>query len=104
MSKRLYVGNLPYAMDEAELRTIFGRYGAITDATVVKDRESGRSKGFGFVEFANGSDGERAIQGVNGSDCSGRTLRVNEARQREGGGRGRHGGGRRGNGRGGGRY
>jgi len=99
MSKNLYVGNLPYTTNSDQLRDIFSQYGTVTSASVVMDRETGRSRGFGFVEMSNG--GEQAIQALNGKDVDGRTLTVNEARPREdrrggGGGGGRSGGGGRG--------
>lgn len=102
MSKNLYVGNLPYGITADDLREAFEQYGTVTRAHVVSDRETGRSRGFGFVEMDNGAD--EAIEAMNGADFKGRTLTVNEARPREqrsrfGGGGG--GGGDRG-GRGGG--
>lgn len=99
---RLYVGNLPFSVDSNELRTIFEEHGQVVDATTVMDRETGRARGFGFVEFANREDGEKAIEQLNGKDVGGRTIVVNEARERQGGGGGGGGGGRgHGGGRGG---
>lgn len=81
MTKRLYVGNLAFAATSDDLRELFGQYGSVTSADVIKDRETGRSRGFGFVEMAEG--GEAAIEALNGSDMQGRTLTVNEAKPRE---------------------
>ncbi len=80
MSKNLYVGNLPYSTTSDELREAFGQYGTVVSASVITDRESGRSRGFGFVELESG--GEDAINSMNGADFQGRTLTVNEARPR----------------------
>ena len=111
----IYVGNLSYEVTDDDLRQTFEAYGAVTTATVVKDKFSGASRGFGFVEMADKGEGEKAIAGTNGKNLKGRTLNVNEARPREersgggggGGGRGGGGGGggrdRRGGGGGGGR-
>ncbi len=81
MSKNLYVGNLSFSTTADDLRDAFGAYGAVTRAQVVSDRETGRSRGFGFVEMSEG--GEAAIEAMNGTDFQGRTLTVNEARPRE---------------------
>jgi RNA recognition motif-containing protein len=95
MSKNLYVGNLSFSSTADELRELFGQFGNVTSAQVVSDRETGRSRGFGFVEMSDG--GDAAITALNGSDFQGRSLTVNEARPREsGGGGGRSGGGGRG--------
>ncbi len=105
MSKRLYVGNLSYRVTSSDLEALFAEFGAVQSAQVVMDRESGRSKGFGFVEMSNDAEAETAIQQLNGQDHDGRPLTVNEAKPREsrgGGGRGgRYGGGYGGEGRGG---
>src|SRR5438046_2739798 len=109
MSKNLYVGNLPFSTTAADLETAFGQYGTVTRAQVMTDRETGRSRGFGFVEMADGADD--AIAKMNGVEFQGRTLTVNEARPREerprggsGGGGYGGGGGRSGGGGGGGGY
>jgi RNA recognition motif-containing protein len=78
MSKRLYVGNLPYETTEEELRTLFTDFGEVVSASIITDRESGRSKGFGFVELTEG--GEAAISELSGKEFQGRTLRVDEAK------------------------
>ena len=98
MSKNLYVGNLSFEVTSDDLRDAFAEFGTVTSATVVMDRDTGRSRGFGFVEMANGS--EQAIEKLNGADIKGRKIAVNEARPREdrGGGGGRGGGGRGGGG------
>lgn len=78
--KKLYVGNLPYSTTNDELRNMFAAAGAVATATVIIDKMSGRSKGFGFVEFENDSDADKAIEMFNGKDMGGRPLTVNEAR------------------------
>lgn len=98
MGKKLYVGNLPYSVDSSELEQMFTPHGAVTSAQIITDRETGRSKGFGFVEMANDDEANAAIEALNGQDNGGRPLTVNEARPREdrgggGGGRGGYGGG-----------
>jgi RNA recognition motif-containing protein len=98
MGKKLYVGNLPYSVDSSELEQMFTPYGAVSSAQIITDRETGRSKGFGFVEMANDGEADAAINALNGQDNGGRPLTVNEARPREdrgggGGGRGGFGGG-----------
>ena len=100
----IYVGNLPYNMGDNELREAFEEYGAVDSATVIKDRYTGKSRGFGFVEMPDNGEAQAAIDGINGQDFGGRSLTVNEARAREergnrGGGGGGGGGGRRGGGR-----
>lgn len=89
--KKIYVGNLPWSTTEADLRDLFARFGEVQSAAVITDRETGRSRGFGFVELEEGA--EKAIAELDGRDFGGRTLRVNEAQQKRGGGGG--GGGRR---------
>jgi RNA recognition motif-containing protein len=99
MSKKLYVGNLPYSTTEEDLRTLFEQAGEVADVAIITDRDTGRSKGFGFVEMATAEAGEEAIRRFNGFSMSNRSLTVNEARPREersgggGGGRGGYGGG-----------
>jgi len=82
VAKKLYVGNLPHAVDDNELNSTFESYGDIVSARVITDRETGRSKGFGFVEFSNDADADSAIEAMNGSELGGRPLTVNEARPR----------------------
>ncbi|MEZ4438211.1 MAG: RNA-binding protein [Polyangiaceae bacterium] len=96
--KNIYVGNLPFQTTEEDLRGLFEQYGDVQRASVVTDRETGRSRGFGFVEMPNDSDGSAAIEALDGHSWEGRNLRVNEARPREGGGGGGGGGGRGGRG------
>ncbi len=122
MAKKLYVGNLCHSIDDEELKKLFEQHGTVQSARVIMDRESGRSKGFGFVEMSSDAEANQAIEALNGKEASGRTLTVNEARPKEerpprrggggfggggggGGGRGSFGGGDRGgerSGRGGG--
>lgn len=105
METRLYVGNLAYSATEEELKSLFGQAGAVTSVAVIKDRETGRSKGFAFVEMASEADAQQAIDMLNGKKVGGRDLRVSIARPREeggGGGGGRGGFGSRGGNRGGG--
>jgi len=78
----IYVGNLPYSVDEQQLRSWFEEYGVVDRATVITDRFTGRSRGFGFVEMPNEEEARRAIEALNGSEIEGRTLVVNPARQR----------------------
>jgi cold-inducible RNA-binding protein len=100
---KLYVGNLPFQTSENELRAAFEEYGQVSSASLVMDRETGRPRGFGFVEMPNDEEARAAINGLNGQNMGGRDLTVNEARPREdrGGGRGGFGGGRGGFGGGG---
>jgi RNA recognition motif-containing protein len=79
----IYVGNLSYGMSEDELREAFSAYGDVSSVKILMDRETGRSRGFGFVEMPNQSEGEAAVAQLNGKELGGRTLRVNEARPRE---------------------
>ena len=79
----IYVGNLPYSIDRDQLREIFAAYGEVAAARIVNDRETGRSKGFGFVEMADDAQAHAAIEALNGSDIGGRKAVVNEARPRE---------------------
>jgi len=97
---RLFVGNISYRMTEDELRDTFGEFGEVSDVHIVTDRETGRSRGFAFVEMADDDASDKAIEALNGKDVEGRSLTVNVARPRED--RGGGGGGRRGGGYGGG--
>src|SRR3990167_1401976 len=83
MAMRLYVGNLPYTVNQAKLEEIFSPFGTIVSASVITDKFSGRSKGFGFVEFDNDDAAKEAIAKLDGTDMEGRPLRVNEAKPRE---------------------
>jgi RNA recognition motif-containing protein len=118
MGNKLYVGNLAYSVRDEDLNTAFSQFGAVTSAKVMMDRDTGRSKGFGFVEMGSDAEAQSAIEGMNGQALSGRAIVVNEARPREprpgafggggggrgfGGGGGGGGGGRGGYGGGGGR-
>jgi RNA recognition motif-containing protein len=102
---KIYVGNLPFTATDAEIRTLFSAHGTVESVTLPVDRETGRPRGFGFVEMSQ-SDASRAIQNLNGVDMGGRPLKVNEAqdRPRSGGGGRPGGGGFRSGGGGGGRY
>lgn len=111
MGKKLYVGNLGYSVSSSDLERLFSSFGTVESAQVIEDRESGRSKGFGFVEMGSDEEAQAAIRGLNGQEHDGRPLTVNEARPREErgggggrGGRGGYGGGGGGGGRRGGRY
>jgi RNA recognition motif-containing protein len=103
VAKKLYVGNLSYGTTDSDLQGMFEEYGTVESAQVIIDRDSGRSKGFGFVEMRNDQEAQAAINALNGKEVDGRSLTVNEARPREDRGGGRSGGGGRG-GRGGGGY
>jgi len=104
MGKKLYVGNLSYNVDSSALEQLFGAHGTVESAQVIADRDTGRSKGFGFVEMSSDAEAQAAIAALNGQEHGGRTLTVNEAKPREdrprggggggGGGRGGFGGGR----------
>ena len=100
---KIYVGNLPFSADESQVRELFAAHGTVESVALINDRETGRPRGFGFVEMPR-ADAARAIQSLNGKDMGGRPLRVNEAQERPpgGGGRGPRGGG--GGGGGGGRW
>ncbi len=102
MSKKLYVGNLTYAVTSDDLQQMFEQYGSVRSAQVMIDRETGRSRGFGFVEMSNDAEAEAAISNLDGTDNNGRRLTVNEAKPRVSGGGGGGGGGRGGYGGGGG--
>ena len=107
---KIYVGNLSYEVTEDDLKMAFKEFGQVESISIIKDKYSGQSKGFGFVEFASNAEGQAAIDGLNGKELKGRTLNVNEARPRSeghggyggrrgsGGGRGGYGGGRGGRG------
>lgn len=110
MGKKLFVGNLPYSADDSSLQSLFSSVGTVESARVITDRETGRSKGFGFVEMSSDDEAQKAVSSLDGQDLNGRNIRVTEARPQEprtggggrgGGGRGFGGGGGRGGGRGG---
>ncbi|MEW5887297.1 MAG: RNA-binding protein [Pseudomonadota bacterium] len=110
MGNKLYVGNLPYTVRDEDLQKAFGEFGQVSSAKVMMERDTGRSKGFGFVEMGSDADAQSAIEGMNGQSLGGRSLVVNEARPMEsrpprsgGGGFGGGGGGGYGGGGGGGR-
>jgi len=102
MGKKLYVGNLGYGVSNSDLQQLFEEFGTVQSAQVIMDRDTGRSKGFGFVEMGSDAEAQAAIDALNGKNVDGRNLTVNEARPREdrggggrgGGGRGSYGGGR----------
>lgn len=107
MGNKLYVGNLPYSVRDSDLEQAFGQFGAVTSAKVMMERDTGRSKGFGFVEMGSDAEAQAAINGMNGQPLGGRSIVVNEARPMEprpprsggfGGGGGYGGGGRSGGG------
>jgi RNA recognition motif-containing protein len=107
VGKKLYVGNLAYGVSSADLETLFSEFGTVQSAQVIQDRDTGRSKGFGFVEMNSDEEARAAIDGLHDQEHNGRRLTVNEARPREdrgggGGGRGGYGGGYGGGGYGGG--
>ena len=98
MGKKLYVGNLAYGVSDSDLERIFAPHGTVQSAQVIMDRDTGRSKGFGFVEMGSDQEAQTAIQAMNGKEVEGRALTVNEARPKTeggggGGGRGGYGGG-----------
>ena len=110
MGKKLYVGNLSYDVDSSQLEEMFTGHGTVTSAQIITDRDTGRSKGFGFVEMGSDAEAQAAIAALNGQQSNGRALTVNEAKPKEnrsgggggGGGRGGYGGGGGGGGRSGG--
>jgi RNA recognition motif-containing protein len=113
MGRKLYVGNLTYGVSSSDLEQMFAPHGTVQSAQVIMDRDTGRSKGFGFVEMGSDQEAQTAIAALNGKDMDGRQLTVNEAKPREDrgggsrggfGGRGGYGGGRGGSGGGGRRY
>ena len=101
--KNIFVGNLSFDATESAVRSMFEQYGTVDRVNIVTDRDTGRARGFGFVEMANDSEGDKAIAALNGRDLDGRQLNVNEARPKENRGGGGGGGGYRGGGGGGGR-
>lgn len=92
MSSKLYVGNIPFSTTEAELRDLFGEHGGVGSVSVITDRETGRPRGFAFVEMDDAEGAQAAIRALDGSQLGGRSLRVDQAQERQGGG-GRRGGG-----------
>jgi len=96
MGKKLYVGNMSYETSQADLEQMFGAHGTVESAQVIMDRDTGRSKGFAFVEMSSDDEAQAAIAALDGQDCGGRALKVNEAKPRPsgGGGGGGYGGGR----------
>ena len=89
MSKKLYVGNLPFSSTEEDLKDLFGRHGSVASVAVITDRETGRPRGFAFVEMEEASAAEEAVRALDGTDLGGRSIRVNEAHDKRGGGGGR---------------
>ncbi|MDH3213410.1 MAG: RNA-binding protein [Myxococcales bacterium] len=88
VSKKIYIGNLPFTSTEAELQDLFGRHGSVESVNVITDRETGRPRGFAFVEMENASDAADAIRALDGSDLGGRNIKVNEAQDKRSGGGG----------------
>ena len=93
--KNLYVGNLPHSTTESELRTVFEAHGAVEKVSIVTDRETGRARGFGFVEMTHPAEADKAIAALNGTELGGRALKINEAQDKAGGGGGASRGGPR---------
>jgi RNA recognition motif-containing protein len=87
MSKKIYVGNLPFSSTEAELQALFARHGSVASVSIITDRETGRPRGFAFVEMQEASAADDAIRALDGSDLGGRSIKVNEAQARSGGSR-----------------
>lgn len=83
MGNKLYVGNLPFSVTEDELRDVFARHGTVQSVNVITDRETGRPRGFGFVEMGDSGEAETAIRSLDGSELGGRSLKVNEAQDRQ---------------------
>jgi RNA recognition motif-containing protein len=100
MGKKLYVGNLAYAVTDSDLQQMFAAHGTVQSAQIIMDRDTGRSKGFGFVEMSSDAEAQAAIAALNGQERDGRSLTVNEARPKTEGGGGRGGGGGYGGGKG----
>jgi RNA recognition motif-containing protein len=102
---KIYVGNLPFSATQDEIQELFSQYGQVSDVTLINDRETGRPRGFGFVEMPDNAEANKALEALNGQDFGGRSLNINEAKPREsrpsGGGYGGGGGGYGGGGRGG---
>lgn len=92
MSKKIYVGNLPFSSTQEDLESLFGSHGTVESVNVITDRETGRPRGFAFVEMESASDADDAIRALDGSNLGGRDIRVNEAQDRRGGGGGGGGG------------
>ena len=88
MSKKIYVGNLPFSSTQEDLESLFGSHGTVESVNVITDRETGRPRGFAFVEMESASDADDAIRALDGSNLGGRDIRVNEAQDRRGGGGG----------------
>ncbi len=88
MSKKIYVGNLPFSSSEDDLKDVFGRHGAVASVNIITDRETGRPRGFAFVEMEEANAADDAIRALDGSDLGGRNIKVNEAQDRRGGGGG----------------
>ena len=103
MGKKVFVGNLAFATSGADLEALFASVGTVESATVVNDRDTGRSRGFGFVEMSSSTEASKAIAELNGKDLGGRAINVSEAKEQSNGGGGRRGGGGGGYGGGGGR-
>ncbi len=93
MSKKIYVGNLPFSSTEEDLKELFGRHGTVESVAVITDRETGRARGFAFVEMAEANAASDAIRALDGTDLGGRNIKVNEAQDRRSGGGGGGGGG-----------
>jgi cold-inducible RNA-binding protein len=94
MSTKIYVGNLPFSATEDQIQKLFGAHGAVESVSIITDRETGRPRGFGFVEMGSSQDADGAIRDLNGHDFGGRALTVNEAKERSSAGGGGFGGGR----------
>ncbi len=92
MSKKIYVGNLPFSSSEEDLESLFGRHGTVASVNVITDRETGRPRGFAFVEMESAGDADNAIRALDGTNLDGRDIRVNEAQDKRGGGGGGGGG------------